>query len=297
MAQERLAMQKIKDVLRLHLVGGVTSRRHLARAAGCGKTAVSECLRRAAAAGLVRWEMIELLDEDELLRRLYPTNKAPARSSERAVPDWTKVREELARRDHQVTLMLLWTEYKAEHPEGYQYSQFAELYRRFEKKLSFVLRQQHRAGEKGFVDFCDGIAFVDPSTGELISTQLFVGALGASSYTFALATLTQQLPVWLDCHVRMYEFWCGVPAITIPDNLRAAVTYPDRYEAELNPSYRELAEHYSTCVIPARPYRPRDKACASYCLLFRKLCVNMNWRLGVTSALTFLDRHRVHGLI
>ena len=195
MAQERLAMQKIKDVLRLHLVGGVTSRRQLARAAGCGKTAVSECLRRAAAAGLVRWEMIEPLDEGELLRRLYPTNNAPARSSERAVPDWTKVREELARRDNQVTLMLLWTEYKAEHPEGYQYSQFAELYRRFEKKLSFVLRQQHRAGEKGFVDFCDGIAFVDRSTGELIPTQLFVGALGASSYTFAIATLTQALPV------------------------------------------------------------------------------------------------------
>jgi transposase len=130
---------------------------------------------------------------------------------QRPLPDWTKIREELARRDHQVTLALLWTEYKAEHPAGYQYSQFVDLYRRFEKKLSVVLRQHHRAGEKVFVDFCDGITLIDPDSGEQIQTQLFVGALGASSYTFAIATLSQELPVWLDCHVRMYEHMGGVP--------------------------------------------------------------------------------------
>jgi len=259
-AQERLAMHKIKAVLRLHLLGGVSSRRELARAAGCGKSAVAECLRRAESAGLTRWELIEALDEEALFARLYPKSSALTAPAERPLPDWTRVREELARRDHQVTLMLLWTEYKAQHPDGYQYSQFTELYRRFESKLSCVLRQQYRGGEKGFVDFCDGIAFIDRTSGELVATQLFVGALGASSYTFAHATLSQELPVWLDCHVRMYEFWAGAPALTIPDNLRAAVTRADRYEAELNCSYRELAEHYNTCVMPARPYRPRDKA-------------------------------------
>jgi transposase len=178
-------MRKIKDVLRLHLVGGVTSRRQLARAAGCGKTAAWECLRRASAAGLKRWEDVEGLDEEELERQLYPAlSAAPARESVRPMPDWTKVREELARRDHQVTLALLWQEYKAEHPDGYQYSQFTDLYRRFAKKLSVVLRQEHRAGEKVFVDFCDGISIIDSASGELIPTQLFVGALGASSYTF-----------------------------------------------------------------------------------------------------------------
>jgi transposase len=253
-------MRKIKDVLRLHLVGGISSRRQLARAVGCGKSAVSDCLRRAAAAGLNRWEAVEGLDEEELERRLYPAITMPAIRLQRALPDWTKVREELARRDHQVTLALLWTEYKAEHPEGYQYSQFVDLYRRFEKKLSVVLRQQHRAGEKVFVDFCDGLALIDPATGELIPTELFVGALGASSYTFATATLSQELPVWLDCHVRMYEYMGGVAALTIPDNLRSGVSRPDRYEAEINPSYRELARHYGTCVIPARIRKPRDKA-------------------------------------
>jgi transposase len=261
-AQERLNVRKIKDLLRLRLLGGVSSRRQLARAVGCGKTAVSDCLRRAEVAGLSTWEAIAELDEVELERRLYPSAReggAPPRTVPRPLPDWSRVREELARRDHQVTLALLWQEYKSEHPDGYQYSQFAELYRRFEKKLSVVLRQTHRPGEKVFVDFCDGLSLIDPHTGEIIPTQLFVGALGASSYTFALATLSQELPVWLDCHVRMFEFLCGVSSLTICDNLLSGVTHADRYEAELNPSYRELATHYGTCIIPTRVRKPRDK--------------------------------------
>lgn len=253
-------MQKIKDVLRWHLLGGMSSRRQLARAAGCGKSAVSDCLRRAAAAGLSDWAAVAQLDEGQLARRLYPpASGAVVREAARPLPDWVRVREELARRDHQMTLALLWQEYKGEHPDGYQYSQFAELYRRFERRLSVVLRQAHRAGEKCFVDFCDGLGLFDEHTGERRGTQLFVGALGASSYTYACATLSQELPVWLDCHVRMYEFFGGVTAITVPDNLRSGITTPDRYEAEVNPSYRELSEHYGTCVIATRVRKPRDK--------------------------------------
>ena len=179
-------MQKIKDVLRLHLIGGVTSCRQLGRAVGCGKSAISDCLRRAKVAGLLDWSQVAELDEMQLARRLYPSaGGASTRTLVRPLPDWTKVREELARRDHQVTLALLWEEYKGENPGGYQYSQFAELYRRFEKRLSVVLRQPHRAGEKCFVDFCDGLALIDQHTGERIATQLFVGALGASSFPLA----------------------------------------------------------------------------------------------------------------
>ena len=279
MAQERLSVRKIRDLLRLHLVGGVKSCRQLGNAVGCGKTAASDCLRRAAAAGLNSWEAVAELDEGELEQQLYPSARAggaPPRTARRPLPDWTKVREELARRDHQVTLALLWQEYKAEHPDGYQYSQFAGLYRRFEKKLSVVLRQAHRGGEKVFVDFCDGLSLIDPNTGEPVPTQLFVGALGASSYTFAIATLSQELPVWLDCHVRMYEFFCGVSRLTICDNLRAGVTHPDRYEAELNASYRELATHYGTCVIPTRVRKPRDKGKVEAAVL-----VAQRWILAV----------------
>jgi transposase len=270
-------MRKIKDILRLHWVGGISSRRQLARATGASKTAVSECLRRAAAAGLTSWEAVQALQEEALEKRLYPMKVGEVvRGAIRALPDWTRVREELARRDHQVTLALLWQEYKAEHPEGYQYSRFAELYRQFEKKLSVVLRQAHRGGEKSFVDFCDGISLIDPQSGELIPTQLFVGALGASSYTFATATVSQELPVWLDCHVRMYEFFGGVSALTICDNLRAGVTRPDRYEAQINPSYRELATHYGTCIIPTRVRKPRDKGKVEAAVL-----VAQRWILAV----------------
>ena len=279
MAQERLSVKKIKDLLRLHLVGGVSSRRQLARMVGCGKTAVTDCLRRAAVAGLNAWEAIAELDEEELEKRLYPSAQAggaPPRTVQRPLPDWAKVREELARRDHQVTLALLWQEYKTEHPDGYQYSQFAELYRRFEKKLSVVLRQSHRGGEKVFVDFCDGISLINEYTGEIIPTQLFVGALGASSYTFAIATLSQELPVWLDCHVKMFEFVGGVTALTVCDNLRSGVKHPDRYEAELNESYRELATHYDTCIIPTRVRKPRDKGKVESAVL-----VAQRWILAV----------------
>lgn len=279
MAQARLSVRKIKDLLRLHWVGGISSRRQLGHAVGVGKTAVSDCLRRAAVAGLTRWEEIAELDEGELEKRLYPSARdggAPPKNVLRPLPDWAKVREELARRDHQVTLALLWQEYKAEHPDGYQYSQFAELYRRFEKRLSVVLRQAHRPGEKVFVDFCDGIPLMDPLTGDVIKTQLFVGALGASSYTFAIATLSQELPVWLDCHVRMFEFYCGVTSLTVCDNLLAGVTHPDRYEAELNQSYHELATHYGTCVIPTRVRKPRDKGKVEAAVL-----VAQRWILAV----------------
>jgi transposase len=279
-------MHTIKDILRLHLLGGVTSCRRIGRAVGCGKTAVAECLQRAAAAGLASWETVAGLEEDALEAQLYPKSlpsksTTPATKS-RPLPDWARVREELARRDHKVTLMLLWTEYKAEHPDGYEYSQFAELYRRFERKLSVVMRQHHRPGEKTFVDFCDGIVLTHPVSGEREPTQLFVGALGASSYTFACATRSQSLPQWLDCHARMYDFYQGVSALTIPDNLRAGVSRADRYEAELNPSYRELAEHYGTCVIPARARKPRDKAKVEAAVL-----VAQRWILAALRHRTF----------
>jgi len=284
-------MRKIKDILRLRLLAGTTSLRQIGRAVGCGKTAVSDCLQRAAAAGLTSWQQVEGLDEDELEQRLYPGTAKPATKS-RPLPDWTWVREELARRDHHVTLMLLWTEYKAEHPDGYQYSQFAELYRRFEKKLSVVLRQHHRPGEKTFVDYCNGIALTDPVSGDRIPTQLFVGALGASSYTFAWASLSQSLPEWLDSHVRMFEFYGGVSAITIPDNLRAGVDKPDRYEAQINASYRDLAEHYGTCVIPARVRKPRDKGKVEAAVL-----VAQRWILAVLRYRTFYSLAELNAAI
>jgi len=180
-----------------------------------------------------------------------------------------------------MTLALLWQEYKEENPLGYQYSWFTECYQAWAKKLTLSMRQTHIAGEKVFVDFCDGILITDPVTNEKIKTHLFVGALGASSYTFAYAVLSQEVPSWLHCHVKMYEFFGGVSQITVPDNLLSGITKACRYEAQINLSYEELSRHYGTCIIPARVRRPKDKGKVEAAVL-----VAQRWVLAVL-------RHRI----
>ena len=159
-----------------------------------------------------------------------------------------------------LTLMQLWLEYKEVHHEGYQYTQFCEYYRRWRGKLDYCMRQEHRAGEKVFVDYCSGPGVVDAGTGEVVATQMFVAVWGASNYTFAEATLTQSLPHWTSSHVRALEYFGCAPSILVPDNLKSGVAKPSLYEPELNRSYAELAAHYGCAVVPARPYKPRDKA-------------------------------------
>lgn len=254
MAAERIAMRKIREILRLHFLG--LKKRAIARSVRCSRPTVGEYVERAERAGLTAWEQVDGLAADELERRLFPPNGP--QTGQKALPDWNRIHRELARPG--VTRELLWREYKEEHPDGYERSQFNAMYRTWKRKLSLVMRQEHRAGEKVFIDYCDGLNVTDRVTGEQTPTQLFVAALGASSYTFARASFSQTLPEWLESHVHTYEFFGGVPALTIPDNLKSGVRSADRYEPDINPAYHELAVHYGTCVIPARVRKPRDKA-------------------------------------
>jgi len=252
----RSAMRKIREVLRLSLADGL-SRRQVSAATGLPYTTVADHLGRARRAGL-GWPLPDGLDDDALEARLFASAALPPGPS-RPLPDWAEVHRELRRPG--VTLQLLWIEYKERHPDGYQYTQFVERYRRFARLLDVVMRQEHRAGEKLFVDYPgQTIPIVDPATGELTPAELFVAVLGASSYTYAEATASQALPDWTTSHVHTFEFLGGVPAILVPDNLRSGVTRADRYEPELNRTYAELAAHYGCAVIPARPGKPRDKA-------------------------------------
>ena len=262
MAQDRLAMRNIREVLRLKLVLK-RSDTEVAQSVRCARSTVAEYVSRAKGAGLECWEKVEPLGDAELGSRLYPRSPggSPDRVSNRPLPNWVDVHAELKRHKNiNLTLSLVWQEYKAQHPDGYQLTQFFEYYARWKKKLAISMRQEHRAGERAFVDYCDGIPLLDARTGELISTELFVGALGASSYTYAEASLSQDLPCWLLSHVHMYEYFEGVPEITTPDNLRSGVKRADRYEPEINPSYHDMVSHYGTCVIPARVRKPKDKA-------------------------------------
>ena len=183
----------------------------------------------------------------------------PPRGTPRPLPQWSEIHRELRRKG--VTLTLLWHEYKAAHPEGLQFSQFCERYRAFASTRDVVMRQEHRAGEKMFVDYAgQTVPVVDRETGEERQAQVFVAVLGASSYTFAEATWTQTLPDWTASHVRAFEFFGGCPELVIPDNLRSAVSRAHRYEPDINPTYHDLARHYGVAVLPARVRRPRDKS-------------------------------------
>ncbi len=204
----------------------------------------------------------------------------------RPLPDWAEVHRELkAKKRTGITLQLLWLEYKEEHPYGLQYSQFCERYRRWRGGLDLVLRQEHRAGEKAFVDFAgQTVPVVDRGTGEIREAEIFVGVLGASNYTYAEACWSQELPEWIGAHVRMYEYFGGVPQLTVPDNLKAGVRHACYYEPDLNPTYHELAVHYGTAVLPARVRKPRDKAKAEAGVLLVE-----RWILARLRKLTFFS--------
>jgi transposase len=156
---------------------------------------------------------------------------------------------------------LVWEEYREVHPGGYSYSRFCELYQRWNRNQDVVLRHEHRAGEKTFVDWAgDTVPVYDRTSGETVPASIFVAVLGASTYTFARAALGQGLANWIDCHVRAFDFFQGTTKLLVPDNPRTGVTRACRYEPDLNRTYHEMAQHYGIAVLPARPRKPRDKA-------------------------------------
>ena len=252
----RLSMRKTKEILRLHWGLGL-GKRQISRACNVSPSTVVDYIRRAEKAGL-SWPLPDDIDDTTIEALLFPP-EPPKRTSLRCMPSMEEIHRDLRKKG--VTLQLLWMEYKENHPEGYQHSQFCELYRRWAKNLDLSLRQEYRAGEKMFIDFAGkGIPIVEPATGEITKAEVFVAVLGASNYTYAEAVASQDLPSWISAHVRAFEYFGGVTEILIPDNLRSGVTKACRYEPDLNPTYREMAEFYGTVVIPARPSKPRDKA-------------------------------------
>ena len=257
MPGQRLPMRKIRDVLRLTAAG--MSSREIAASLVVGATTVVDCLQRARAAG-VSWPLLDDLSDEALEARLFPASTALAEiRARRPQPHWPTIHRELRRPG--VTLQLVWEEHRAAHPEGYGYSRFCELYRAWEGRLSPTMRQTHVAGERLFVDYAGTtLDVIDASTGEAMPAQLFVAALGASNYTYAEATWTQGLADWIGSHTRTFAFFDGVSAMVVSDNLKSGITKACFYEPAVNRTYAEMAAHYDTAVVPARPNKPRDKA-------------------------------------
>jgi len=256
MAQVRLSMRKIEEILRLKYKVGLTHR-EIARSCAVSASTVSEYITHARAAGL-SWPLPEGLTEAELDALLFPP-RTPASNKQIPQPDWHKIHKELRRKS--VTLSLLWIEYRQEQPNGYSYSQFCHYYRQWRQRLNPTMRQQHQAGEKLFIDYAgQTIPVIDPETGEIKQVQIFVAVLGASNYTYAEAHASQSLPNWIGAHVRLLDFLGGVPEVLVPDNLKAGVKSPHLYEPDINPTYQEFAQHYGLAVVPTRSRKPKDKA-------------------------------------
>ncbi|WIG97987.1 IS21 family transposase [Myxococcus sp. SDU36] len=249
-------MRKLRELFRLRFEAKLTTR-SIAASLGIGNGTVCDYLGRARVAKLP-WPLPPELDDDAALAALLFPDDAKA-LAERPEPDWARVHAELKKKG--VTKLLLWQEYLEAVPGGYQYSRFCERYGRWLATASVTLRQEHRAGEKCFVDFSgDGVQVVDAATGEVRVAKLFVAVLGASNLTYVEPVFSEDVPTWVGCHVRAFEYFGGVSELVVPDNPKAGVTRAHRYEPDLNPTYADLARHYGFAILPARPRRPRDKA-------------------------------------
>jgi transposase len=254
MPAKRVPMRQVREVLRLKHECGL-SNRAIGRALRMSYTTAADYVHRAAY-GSLGWPLPDDLDDAELERRMFPP--APSQRN-RAQPEWSRVHAELKRPG--VTLRLLWEEYRIEQPDGYGLSRFCELYLLWRGRLSPVMRQHHVAGEKLFVDYAgQTVEVVDLATGEVRQAEIFVAVLGASNFTYAEATWSQQLSDWIGSHVRALTFIGGVPKAIVPDNLKSAVGKACWFEPTINRTYADLAGHYGTVILPARPRKPRDKA-------------------------------------
>lgn len=247
-------MRKTREILRLRW-GKKLSQRDVARSCDCSPSTVHDTEARARLAGL-SWPLPAELDDAALEAKLFPGQPA---SGKRPLPDFKHVHFELSRQG--VTLALLWQEYRTAYSDGLGYTQFCDRYRKWRRELDLSLRVVHRPGEKLYVDFAgQKMVLHDALSGDTQEVSIFVTALGVSQLIYAEAVAGEDLHSWLGAHQRAFQFMGGIPLILVPDNLKSAVTKPNFYDPEINRSYKDLADHYDTVVMPARVRKPKDKA-------------------------------------
>lgn len=257
MRKKRISMLKIREILRLHHQHGL-SMRQISDSVSVGIGTVHRLLRRCTAAEL-SWAAVVEMNDQELSAALH-SHAGAAGAAEVVVPDWQVMEQELSKKG--VTRQLLWEEYVCLNgaDKSYSYSQFCALYQKWRGQSRITMRQQHRAGEKCFVDYSGMTMPVKIGEQRVRQAQIFVAALGFSSYTYAEASWTQQSADWLASSTRMLEFFGGVPLLIVPDNLKSAVTTACNYDPDKNPLYAQWASHYGTVILPTRINKPQDKA-------------------------------------
>jgi len=278
-------MRQIKEILRLKYEAKL-SHEKIAHACGLSKGAIGKYVGLAKVKGL-SWPLPDDMDEAQLEACLFRTQTAPSHYTR---PDYPKIHQELKRKG--VTLQLLWAEYsEVFQDKAYRYSQFCHQYRQWRGQQKRSMRQVHKAGEKLFIDYCGPtVPIVSRDTGEIRTAQVFVAVMGASNYSYADATWTQSLPDWIASHQRAFRFFGGVVALLVPDNLKAGVSLACRYDPKPNATYLDMAQHYKTAILPARPYKPKDKAKAEAGVLLVERWILARLRHHTFFALAELNR-------
>jgi len=265
-------MRQVREVLRLTTAG--VGLNEIARRVGVAPSTVRLTLKRLASAGL-SWPLPAEMTDSALETALFAAAGTKQGHRRHVEPDWAEIHRELKRKH--VTLTMLWDEYIERCPEGYRYSRFCELYRSWASRLSVTMRQAHIGGDKLFVDYAGDTVpvIVDRLTGQVRAAQIFVAVMGASNFTYAEASWTQALADWIGAHTRAFAALGGVPKLLVPDNTKVAVIKACLYEPQVNRTYAEMAAHYGTAILPARPRKPRDKAKVEQAVLIVE-----RWLLG-----------------
>ena len=289
MSAKGVSMYKIKDILRLHFEAKL-SQHQIAASLQLSAGVINKYITLAKTAD-IHWPLPDAIS-DKALRLLLKPHSIHTKIARYLEPDYASLYQELKHKG--VTLLLLWQEYESTHGKNaYRYAQFCTKYRQWQQRQKPSMRQIHRAGEKLFIDYCGPtVDIIDPATGEIRPAQIFVAILGASNYTYAEATWDQTLPNWIASHVRAFNFLGGVPTLLVPDNLKAAITKACRYDPKVNQTYADLAAHYGTAILPARPYKPKDKAKVENAVL-----VVERWILAKLRHATFLGLSALNAAI
>ncbi|GHU09426.1 integrase [Spirochaetia bacterium] len=247
----RIDMERAKEILRLYYEMGL-SQRDVARGTGCSLGVVNAILSRVKEAGI---HDPQTLSSKELGSILYPpSGEAVGSKSE---PDIERIDREMKKKG--VTLMLLWEEYREAHPDGLMYTQFCSRYREYRKKNQVYLRKVYKAGERLLVDWA-GLTMQYTEGAVEHKAYIFVATLPASSYLYVEAFRDMTIESWIDAHIHAFEYFGGVPHLLVPDNTKTAVIKARYYDPVLNKTYKEMAGHYGTVIVPARSRRPTDKA-------------------------------------
>lgn len=276
--KRRFVVEIVKETLRLKFLLKKTNR-EIGRILGISKSTVATYVSRAKGSSLTSFEQIKSMKDEEIKKLIFPS-----KTDSTSIPlNFEFFHKELLR--PYVTLQLLWTEEFSKNPNFISYSRFCFLYKQWRKESNISMRQCHKAGEKLFIDYAGTtVPITDKKTGEIKQAQLYLASLGASSYTYAEVTWSQGTKDFISSNINSFEFFGGIPNQLIPDNLKSGVTAASPYEPVINRTYRELAKHYGTAVIPARVRKPKDKAIVEGAVL-----IASRWILAALRNRTFFS--------